>query len=105
VERRAYGGTADEDRAQRAAVCTAAGRHAHVVPVGHDARDAGRAASAPTAEATEQNAVMLLIAVVPRRTTSSIAVGRRHDPLICRAVPHLFLCTKSIYPAVSIPNK
>jgi hypothetical protein len=30
---------------------------------------------------------MLLIAVVPRRTTSSIAAGKRHDPLICRAAP------------------
>jgi len=82
AERPAEGGTADEDRAQRPVVRAAAvgrGRNAHVVPAGHDARDAGRAACPPTAEATEQIAVMQ-VAVFPRRTTSSIAAGIRHDP-------------------------
>lgn len=68
-----YGGQAHQQRPHGAVVVDIrAGRHMDVVPAGVDARDPGRAAVLPAAEAPVENAAV---------------VGRRHPRWLIRVLP------------------
>lgn len=78
MERLIDGGAADEDGPLGSAVAGGIGGYADVIPPRRDPRDAGAAALAPSAEALEQVAALLL--------TIRIRIRRHHPEVVPEAV-------------------